>query len=119
MKLNDYQDATDSTAIYPTDVTVDLIKESGGLEFVPLYPFFGIGEEAGEVLGKMKKAIRDGHTYEQVQANVKAELGDVLWYVARLAKEMGLSLEDVAEANLDKLNSRKERDVLGGSGDHR
>jgi len=47
------------------------------------------------------------------------ELGDVLWYIARLAAELGASLDDVARLNLDKLADRATRGVIGGSGDHR
>ncbi|MGH2741150.1 MAG: MazG nucleotide pyrophosphohydrolase domain-containing protein, partial [Thermoleophilaceae bacterium] len=48
-----------------------------------------------------------------------AELGDVLWYVAQLATEAGLDLDELAQANLDKLQSRQRRAVLQGSGDSR
>ncbi|MCW3068345.1 MAG: hypothetical protein JWL67_970 [Solirubrobacterales bacterium] len=47
------------------------------------------------------------------------ELGDVLWYVAQIASELGLDLDQVAEANLEKLLSRQRRGVLSGSGDER
>jgi NTP pyrophosphatase (non-canonical NTP hydrolase) len=48
-----------------------------------------------------------------------AELGDVLWYVARAAAELDVHPSDVAKDNIEKLKSRKERNVLGGSGDER
>jgi len=48
-----------------------------------------------------------------------AELGDVQWYVALLATDLGFGLEDIAQGNLDKLNSRMARGVISGSGDHR
>ena len=50
---------------------------------------------------------------------LKKELGDVLWYVAQLATELGLSLRDIAGANIEKLRSRMDRGKLGGSGDNR
>ena len=101
--LDGYQAFTDSTAIYPDDKA---------LEYVAL----GIASEAGEFAGKIKKFIRDG-VYDQKA--LEAELGDVLWYVARAAEELGVYLSDVAKFNVDKLEDRLARDVLKGSGDNR
>jgi NTP pyrophosphatase (non-canonical NTP hydrolase) len=85
------------------------------------YPALGLAGEAGEVAEHAKKAIRDDGgmlSGERRQAMAK-ELGDVLWYVSQLASELGLELEDVAQANLEKLLSRQRRGVLSGSGDER
>ena len=98
-----YQDFTNSTAIYPPEK---------GLEYTAL----GLASEAGEFAGKVKKAIRD-NTYDADA--MAAELGDVLWYLARAAAELDYHLSDIAEMNVEKLKSRKERNVLGGSGDDR
>ena len=98
-----YQDFTDSTAIYP---------EEKGLEYTAL----GLASEAGEFAGKVKKMIRD-KTYD-TEAMI-AELGDVLWYVARAAAELDVHLSDVAKDNVEKLKSRMERGKLKGSGDKR
>lgn len=98
-----YQDFTDSTAIYPPEK---------GLEYTAL----GLASEAGEFAGKVKKAIRD-NTYDADA--MAAELGDVLWYLARAAAELDYHLSDIAEMNVEKLKSRKERNVLSGSGDTR
>ena len=76
----------------------------------------GLCSEAGEVAGKFKKALRDGGDARQAMV---AEIGDVLWYCACLARECGVSLEMVARANLEKLASRQKRGVIGGSGDER
>lgn len=106
--FEEYQRKTEDTAIYP--------KEYG-----LIYTSLGLVNEAGEVAGKLKKLIRDHDsqlTFEFVQ-DVSDEMGDVLWYLARLADELGLKLNDVAQANLDKLEDRKNRNVLGGSGDKR
>lgn len=107
--FNNYQEATAQTAKYPP---------SQALEYLSL----GIASEAGEVAGKMKKWIRDGDSKmtreEWVQA-MSSEIGDVLWYAARLADELGLSLSQIAEDNMDKLLDRKARGVIGGSGDNR
>jgi NTP pyrophosphatase (non-canonical NTP hydrolase) len=68
-----------------------------------------------------KKALRDdgGEVTDERRQAMSKELGDVLWYVAQIATELGLELEDVAQANLDKLRSRQVRGVLSGSGDER
>ena len=78
--------------------------------------------EAGEVAGKMKKWIRDGDskmTREEWVKAMSSEIGDVLWYAARLADELDLSLAEIAEENMMKLLDRKARGVIGGSGDNR
>ena len=70
---------------------------------------------------KVKKVLRDqgGEFSAEVIAALQLELGDVLWYVAQLATELGLELDQVAQANLDKLASRSARNVISGSGDSR
>lgn len=98
-----YQDFTDETAIYPPEK---------GLEYTAL----GLASEAGEFAGKVKKAIRD-NTYDADA--MAAELGDVLWYLARAAAEIDYHLSTIAEMNVEKLKSRKERNVISGSGDTR
>ncbi len=84
------------------------------------YLALGLGE-VGEVQGKIKKIIRDDANVisEEKKEAISAELGDVLWYVAVLAAELGLNLEDIAWGNVNKLASRKERGVIQGSGDNR
>lgn len=109
--LDDYQSLASYTAIYPGQFTL-------------FYPAFGLANEAGEVLGKIKKMMRDetfnpiALTDEQKEV-LAAEMGDVLWYLAALASDAGLSLQDIASQNITKLYSRKARGVLGGSGDNR
>jgi NTP pyrophosphatase (non-canonical NTP hydrolase) len=109
VRLSHYQQRSRSTAVYP-DAGDNLT-----------YPALGLCGEAGEVAEKVKKAIRDdgGVLTDERRAALAAELGDVLWYVAQLATEAGLDLDAVAEDNLAKLLSRKERGVLAGSGDLR
>ncbi len=87
----------------------------------PIYPTLGLAGETGEVCEKVKKVIRDngGNFDADAVSAIRKELGDVLWYVARLAAELGLDMEDVAAENLNKLASRKERGQLHGSGDDR
>jgi NTP pyrophosphatase (non-canonical NTP hydrolase) len=85
------------------------------------YPTLGLVNEAGEFAGKIKKIFRDKHgviTEDDRQA-LKGELGDVLWYLTQLCTELNLTLEDVAQANIDKLFSRLERGKISGDGDNR
>jgi NTP pyrophosphatase (non-canonical NTP hydrolase) len=112
LTFNDYQSATESTANYP---------ESGtGSVMALAYVGLGLGE-CGEFQGKITKILRDDNgivTLEKAR-EIRKELGDVLWYVARASEELGYHLDDIAQENLDKLDDRKARGVLGGSGDNR
>jgi NTP pyrophosphatase (non-canonical NTP hydrolase) len=85
------------------------------------YPTLGLVNEAGEFAGKIKKIFRDKHGVisEEDRQALKGELGDVLWYLTQLCTELNLTLEEVADANIQKLFSRLERGVIGGSGDER
>jgi NTP pyrophosphatase (non-canonical NTP hydrolase) len=87
----------------------------------PIYPTLGLCGESGEVADKVKKVLRDqaGEFDADALEGLRLELGDVLWYVAQLASELNLSLDEIAEANLAKLASRVARDVIAGSGDCR
>lgn len=106
-----YQKNAASTALYPR----------GPEGAIAPYPALGLAGEAGEVAEQVKKAIRDdqGRITESRRAALKKELGDVLWYVAALCSELDLDMADVAQTNLDKLASRKERGVIQGDGDDR
>jgi NTP pyrophosphatase (non-canonical NTP hydrolase) len=104
-----YEYAASQTAIYP--------KEKA-LEYLAL----GLTSEAGEVAGKIKKIIRDGEGIEGLDMKkiaIASEIGDVLWYCALMAKEIGVPLNTIMQMNLEKLNDRKERGTLQGSGDNR
>lgn len=81
----------------------------------------GLVGESGEIAEKMKKLIRDHASDESKidRDDIKKELGGVLWYAAVLADYLGISLDDVATTNIEKLASRQKRGVLGGSGDNR
>lgn len=109
MEFKEYQIKSRKTAVYP-----DL-----GSNFI--YPTLGLAGETGEVVEKIKKAIRDdgGNMSEDRREEIKKELGDVLWYLANLSTELGIDFNDVAEANIEKLYSRMERDAVHGEGDNR
>lgn len=85
------------------------------------YPTLGLVNEAGEVAGKVKKIFRDkGGVITDVEREaLKQELGDVLWYLAQIATEINVTLEDVASANITKLYDRLERGKIQGDGDTR
>lgn len=85
------------------------------------YHTLGLAGEAGEICNKIKKVMRDkdGAISDEVKENLKAEIGDVMWYVGSLCTVLGLDLEDVCSANIDKLYSRKDRGTISGSGDNR
>lgn len=105
MDFTDYQIKARKTAIYPS-------------KYIVIYPALKLAGEAGEVAEKIGKSLRDqdGKFNEE---ELTKEIGDVLWYCAALASDLGLSLEDIAIENLAKLKSRQERGKLGGSGDDR
>ena len=86
-----------------------------------VYPTLGLVNEAGELAGKVKKIFRDkgGVIAQADREALKYELGDVLWYLAQIATELDLTLEEVAASNLEKLFSRLERGMIQGEGDHR
>lgn len=108
MDFKEYQKKARSTAIYPARFNI-------------VYPALGLCGESGETSEKIKKWLRGGGeqmTQEQID-QIEKELGDVLWYVANLAEDLGLSMDSIAEKNIDKLFDRKERGVLHGSGDNR
>ena len=108
MTFDDYQKAAQSTAIYPTDLKA-------------IYPALGLAGEMGEVVELIKKMVRDEARIldDARRAKLQKEMGDVLWYMANLAADLGLSLSSIAEANIAKVTDRKERGVLHGDGDHR
>jgi NTP pyrophosphatase (non-canonical NTP hydrolase) len=109
MNFNDYQTKSRKTAGYPA------------VGHAVIYPTLGLVNEAGEVAGKIKKVFRDqeGQISEETRQALKAELGDVLWYIAQVATELNLSLDEVAEYNIAKLYDRLERGKIGGDGDNR
>jgi NTP pyrophosphatase (non-canonical NTP hydrolase) len=103
MDFNEYQKKAVGFAVYPATHKV-------------LYPALGLCGETGEVAEKVKKQVRDGVFNRH---EVAKELGDVLWYLTNLANDIGYNLDEIAGMNVDKLQSRKDRDVIKGSGDNR
>ena len=102
-QMNDYQRAAASTAIYKQEHAV-------------IYPALGLAAEAGEVANKVKKILRDGNFDRKAIAD---EVGDCLWYIAALCRDLNIDMQDIANKNINKLKDRQERGVLSGSGDNR
>lgn len=108
MNFNEYQNLAKTTAIYPENVKI-------------LYPTLGLAGESGEVCEKVKKVFRDNNgvfTEEKIE-EIKKEIGDVFWYLSAICCDLGISMDDAAVLNIKKLKSRKERNVINGSGDNR
>lgn len=104
--LEEYREHTRETSIYyPSDAFE--------------YTILGLCSEAGEVAGKYKKFLRDDTDWGILQDDIAKELGDVMWYVDRIADEFGLSLTSILEANVAKLQARKANNTISGSGDER
>lgn len=117
MEINEYQKMALETAVYPK-------------EFKTIYPALGMNGEAGEVADKVKKVLRDSEIIVRdgsgaivlpvaKREELAKEVGDVLWYVAMMAYDIGYSLEEIAEMNYAKLKSRQQRHQLSGEGDNR
>lgn len=111
MELNEYQ-----ALAYETSCLTKIDEK-----FKIIYPSLGLCGEAGELLEKVKKAIRDeGANFSDAKKEeIAKELGDVIWYAAVTAIDLGYTLEDIATMNLNKIESRIERGVLNGEGDNR
>lgn len=108
MRINEYQLKAVDTAIYGEGNKIN-------------YPILGLVGEAGELANKYKKVLRDekGQMSEEKRLGLIDELGDVMWYAAALARDLGCSLEDVCVGNLTKLQRRKTAGTIHGSGDNR
>ncbi len=110
MTLDDYQTEALVTAQWSGDDLKDLS-----------HWVLGISGEAGEVAEKVKKIIRDfdGEVSEETKKELIKEMGDVLWYLAVLAKHLGYNFDEVGQVNIAKLRDRQKRNKIQGSGDNR
>jgi len=104
--INNYQMQAREFAIYPEHMKV-------------VYPALGLAGEAGEVADKVKKIYRDDRTDARFLAEIAKEIGDVMWYCAALANDLGFDLQQIAEMNIYKLKSRRATGKITGSGDDR
>ena len=103
-KFSEYNDFVKSMKVYPEKHAI-------------MYPALGLCGESGEIAEKVKKWLRGDKELDK-QALLK-ELGDPMWYLTSLADDLGFTLQDVIDTNVEKLSSRKERGVLKGNGDDR
>jgi len=108
MDFKEYQRRAEETAVYPRRNTLD------GL----IYCTLGLTGEAGEFANKVKKMLRGDEPLKPF-VELEKELGDVLWYLAEAATNLGLSFEFIAISNLEKLRTRAEQNKIKGSGDNR
>ena len=108
MELKEYQEKAIATAIYGAGAKI-------------IYPALKLNGEAGEVAEKVGKVLRDneGVFTDEIKLEIAKEIGDVLWYCAALAKDLGFDLNTIAEMNIAKLLDRQKRGVIQGSGDNR
>jgi NTP pyrophosphatase (non-canonical NTP hydrolase) len=106
MNFYEYQLNALRTAVYPKKYAIS-------------YPALGLAEEAGEVAGKISKMMRDNIQIQDQKKAIASEMGDVLWMLAALAHDCGLSLQTIAEMNAEKLKKRQEKGTLHGEGDDR
>jgi NTP pyrophosphatase (non-canonical NTP hydrolase) len=108
MNIDEYQKEATKTAVYGEGSKVG-------------YPVLGLVGEAGEIANKYKKVLRDdaGVLSETKRQEIIAEIGDVQWYIAALATDLDVKLSEILSNNLKKLNDRKSRGVIQGSGDNR
>ena len=112
MELNEYQK---KAAKY------DLFEKAGVKEVGFLEKVLGLVGEAGETADKIKKILRDknGEVSDEDRDLVVKELGDTLWYIAAISRYLGVDLSEVASGNIEKLESRYQRNKLHGEGDKR
>ena len=108
MDMNKYQNSALKTAIYPEEYKI-------------MYPALGLVGEAGEVANKVKKVFRDGvdNMPKDWRESIASEIGDVMWYCAALAADLGFDLDSIANENLEKLSARMTENKIKGSGDKR
>jgi NTP pyrophosphatase (non-canonical NTP hydrolase) len=106
MDLDEYQNRTEETAVYPSDNAIN-------------YLALGLNDESGEVAGAVKKHLRGDYGEDELRSRVKSEAGDVLWYWVRLLDELDINASEAMESNADKVFDRMERGEIKGDGDNR
>lgn len=104
VEFNQYQEFVKTMKVYPEKHAI-------------VYPALGIAGEGGEIAEKVKKWLRGDRELDKTE--VAKELGDVCWYIASMADDLGFTLQQVIQMNVEKLTSRKERGVQKGDGDNR
>ena len=106
VEFKKYQEEAMKTRFYPEGERI-------------VYSALGLAGEAGELANKVKKIMRGDTNREELVEGIKGEMGDVLWYLAAMADDLGLDLAEVASENINKVQSRQARSKLRGEGDNR
>lgn len=111
MDFDEYQQLASRSAVF----------NKNEVDYKLMYLSMGLAGESGEAIEKLKKVMRNdrGVVNDESRAKIVAELGDVLWYLSQLARELGVSLSDVAKGNIAKLEGREGRGTIVGEGDVR
>lgn len=112
MKFDEYQKAI---------MKYDTYEKCGLTEIGFIEKVLGLTGEAGETADKIKKILRDknGVLSDEDRLSISKELGDVLWYLASIARYLELPLSEVASSNIEKLEDRYQRNKIHGAGDER
>lgn len=117
-KFDEYQKATHTTAMFTAGI--ENMGDSERIDALVIsYLALGLSGEAAEVANKVKKVIRGDYPASEISELLAKELGDVLWYVSELCTELGVSISDVAQGNINKLSDRQKRGAIKGDGDDR
>lgn len=108
MTVNEYQNEAIKTKIYGSGMAI-------------IYPSLKLNGEAGEVAEKVGKTMRDnnGVFTDEIKLEIAKEIGDVMWYCSALSEDIGFTLEEVCQLNLEKLRKRREENKIHGEGDNR
>lgn len=108
MNFNDYQDKAEETIQkYNADKTANIV-----------ITYLGLIGEAGSVVSELKKKLRDGDSYSNFKNKLKEELGDVLWYISAIASQNDISLGEIANENIIKINDRFSNEDNGSFTDY-
>lgn len=112
MNFDDFQETSASTAHW---------RDGQDEQYKQMYLCLGLAGETGELIEKVKKMIRndDGVLSDETRKLIKLEVGDVLWYLSQLSRELDISFQDAAQANIEKLADRRTRGVIRSAGDMR
>jgi len=111
MNFNEYQELAAGSAFFT----------KGDKQFNLVYCTLGLNGETGEFTEHIKKMIRDDNNIltEERRAQMIKELGDILWYLSYISKELDIELEEIAKINIHKIYDRKKKGTERGSGDNR
>lgn len=119
MDFNEYQRMAKMTDVYSKNIAEGYEGEDIKAKYRLYYTLFGLCSEVGELQGKIKKIIRKDEPGKCYLDEIQKEIGDIMWYIAQICTELGLSMHGVAKQNINKLFSRMQRGEIKGDGDNR